>query len=294
VAWELESSFRELPGTPTWKQPGLNITVSSVSLENALQRNRQPDDPRPDGSREGNLEGAYSISFDLTDRDYEDMTFANSAGDGLAQEASLAPTATWYLEGELPGGSEERFLEGAAVTNWTINYNQGEPVSVDLTITYTQEYKAGDADAPAAPSDGGISQPDKSDKVMWHSFDADLNAVNIEKLQSFSIDIANMAQPRRGQSRFIQDFVVGAYEPTLSFEAILAGTNRRELAYGSSGATKGSTDTIDETNVTLTLGSLGDYTATRAQPNSYSWSNLVSEENTTDPVDAQFVDFMKV
>lgn len=294
MAFEEEESFRTLPGTPVWVQPGLNIDVTSVSLENALQRNRQPDDPRPDGSREGNLEGAYSISFDLTDRNYEGLVFSTSNDNGLAQEAKLAPTATWYLEGELPGGDEERFLEGAAVTNWTINYNQGEPVRVDLTITYTQEYKAADADAPAAPGDGSINQPDKSDKVMWHSFDADLDTVNIEKLQSLTVDIANMAQPRRGQSRFIQDFVVGAYEPALSFEAILAGTNRRELAYGSSGATKGSSSTISEVDATLTLGSLGDYTCSRVQPNSYDWQNLVSEENTTDPIDAQFSDFVKV
>ena len=292
VAYSLESEgFRELPDVPTWTQPGHNVSVANASLENALQRSRQPDDPRPDGSREGNLEGAFSISFDLATDDYHELVFANESEDGLADGAALAPTATWYLEGELPDGSEERILEGASVESWTINYQQGEAVSVDLTIVYTTEYDPADADAPEPPGDGEISQPAKDDIIMWHAVDFDFADVNVEKLQSLSVSISGMARGRRGQSRLIQDIVVGAYEPSLTFEAILSDDNRRETAYGSVGATTASLDTIDEQAATLTLGALGDFNITRIQPNSYDWSSLVESEDTTDPVDCHFVDF---
>lgn len=288
VSFAVEDSYRTLPDVPTWIQPGLDVSVGSATLENQLQRARQPDDPRPAGSREGNLEGALNVSFSLTDTNYHDLVFANGTADGLATSAALAPSATWYLEGELPDGQEERFLEGASVTSWSINYTQGEKITVDLTIVYANEYDPADVDAPDVPGDGAIDQPAKDDIIMWHAFDLDFNATTVEKLQSASVDIGSMARPRRDQSRFISDMVVGAYEPTLSFEAILGDTDRRELAYGSSGATKPSVDTIDEQTATVTLGSLGDLSLTGVQPNTYDWQQLVDAEDTTDPVEAQF------
>jgi len=264
------------------------VSVGSASLENALQRARQPDDPRPAGSREGNLQGALNVSFSLTDTNYHELVFANSSTDGLVDSAALAPSATWYLEGELPNGQEERFLEGASVESWSINYAQGEKITVDLTIVYGNELDPADGDAPDVPGDGDIDQPAKDDIVMWHGFDLDFNTANVAKLQSASIDIGGMARPRRDQSRFIADMVVGAYEPTLSFEAILADTERRELAYGSSGATSPSADTIADQTATVTLGSLGDLSLEGVQPNTYDWQQLVDSEDTTDPVEAQF------
>jgi len=287
AAYAAEDSFRTLPGTPTWIQPGFDMSIGSASLANALQRSRHQGDPRPAGSREGNLEGALSLSFSLTDDQYHELTFANDAGTGLATEGKLAPTSTWYLEGRLPDGSEARILEGAGVESWTINYQQGEDVTVDLTIVYTAEYDPADADAPTPPIEDDITKPTKSDKVMWHDVDFSLDSTTVEKLQSLSVEVGNMARPRRGQSRYIQDMVVGAYEPSLSFEAILAGTNRRETAYGSIGATTPE-DTITEQTATLTLGSLGDYTLSKVQPNSYDWQQLIDSEDTTDPVNAHF------
>jgi len=294
VAFSVEDSFRTLPGTPTWIQPGHNITANDLTWNNGLQRARQPDDPRSDGSREGNAEGTFGITFELTDRNYEDLVFANSTTDGLADEATTAPTSTWYIEQELPTTTREVFLEGAGVDSWTINYMQDENVTVDLSLTYTQQYDAADADAPTAPADGAINQPAKDDIVPFHAFDFDFNATNITKLQSLSVDISSMLNLERGQSRFIQGMNIGSYEPSLTFEAIIDNQERQEAAYGSIGATKGSATTIAEQTGTVTLGSLGDYNLTRVQPNDYSWNQLVSQENTTDPVSTQFVDIAKV
>ena len=45
VAFSLEDSFATLPDAPSWTQPGLDIEVGSASLERALTRARNPDDP---------------------------------------------------------------------------------------------------------------------------------------------------------------------------------------------------------------------------------------------------------
>lgn len=294
VAFAVEDSFRTLPDIPTWIQPGLNVQPTDLTWDNGLQRARQPDDPRSDGSREGNAEGTFGITFELTDTNYEELVLANSTNDGLADESSTAPTCAWYVEQKLPNGTDrEVFLEGAGVDSWTINYTQGENVTVDLSFTYTQQYDAVDVDAPDAPGDGAIDQPAKDDVVSFHAFDFDFNATNIEKLQSLTVDVASMLNTERGQSRFFQAMNIGSYEKSVTFEAIIDNAERQEAAYGSIGATKGSTSTIAEQTGTVTLGSLGDYNLTRVQPNDYSWSNLVSQENTTDPVTAQFVDITK-
>jgi hypothetical protein len=292
VAFAVEDSFRTLPGTPTWIQPGENVSVGSASLENALQRARQPDDPRPDGSYAGNVEGALNVSFEMTDTAFHDLIFPN--GTGLASSASLAPSATWFIESQLPDGTtEQRFLSGAVVESLSISYNQGEAITVDLTIIYADEPEVGGTYG-SAPSDGSIDQPTKDEIATFSGFGLDINGVSVEKLQSASLDISGMARFRRGQSRFPVDAVVGAYEPTLSVEAILSGDQNRTLAYGSSTATE-PLDTIEESSGTITIdnrnGTLVTYTLSGLQPNTFDYADLVSPDaDVTDPTDFQLKD----
>jgi hypothetical protein len=292
VAFAVEDSFRTLPGTPTWTQPGENVSVGSASLENALQRARQPDDPRPDGSYAGNVEGAYNVSFEMTDTAFHDLIFPD--GTGLASSAALAPSATWFIESQLPDGTtEQRFLSGAVVESVSISYNQGEAVTVDLTIIYADEPEVGGTYGDA-PADGAIDQPTKDDIATFSGVSLDINGVAVEKLQSASLDISGMARFRRGQSRFAVDAVVGAYEPTLSVEAILSGDQNRTLAYGSSTATE-PLDTIDESSGELSIsnrnGTLVTYTLSGLQPNTFDYADLVSPDaDVTDPTDFQVKD----
>ena len=283
VAFSVEDSFRTLADTPVWTQPGENISVGSASLENALNRARQPDDPRPDGSREGNLEGALSVSFDMTDTDFHDLIFADG-GTQLAQTAMLAPTATWYISSNTYDSTEERFLSGAAVESVTINYAQGESVTVELTIIYADEPEVGGTYG-ATPST--IDQPTKDEIVKWHGTDFNIDGVAVDELQSLSLEISGLARFRRGQSRFATDAVVGAYEPSLTVEAILDDDTQQSYAYGGSSATSPQ-DTIDETPATLAFdnpaGTLTTYTLSGLQPTTFDWSELVSSDtDTTDP-----------
>lgn len=283
VAFTTETDFREISDTPTWIQPGEDISVGSASLENALQRARQPDDPRPDGSYEGNLEGAYNISFSMTDTEFHDLVFAD-AGTALASSAMFAPTATWYLGADVLDNTQERFLSGAAVESASIAYDQGGPVTVDLTIIYADEPEVGGTHG-SAPST--IQQPTKDDIARWHGVSLDIDGVAVEDLQSASLELSGLARFRRGQSRFASDAVVGAYEPSLTVQAILADDTQRSLAYGSSTATQ-PLDTIDETPATLTIdnpaGTLATYNLAGIQPVSFDFSDLVSPDtDITDP-----------
>jgi len=291
VAFAVEDTFATLPDVPSWIQPGLDIEVGSASLERALTRARNPDDPRPIGSREGNREVALTITFSLTDADFHDLVFANT-GTSLATGASLAPTATWYLSSDVIGNTEERFIQGAAVESVTWNYSQGEDVTVELTIIGGQEIGGEDGNAPATP--GSIDQPTKGEKVTFAGTDFQLDAASVSKLQSLSLSVSGMARFRRGQQQEPVDAVVGAYEPSLTLEAILEDSTRRELAYGSSGATQPA-DEIDTTPATLTFdnpdGNVATYSLTSLQPTTYSWNSLVSPDtDITDPVDFHLTD----
>lgn len=293
IAFAVEDTFATLPGTPTWYQPGENIEVGEASLDRALRRARQPDDPRPDGSREGNREGALSVSFALTDTNWHDLVFPATSPVGLAQSASLAPTATWYIKSEDPGTSRERFLQGAAVESLSINYTQGEDVTIDLTIIYGEEIDAADANSPSVPS--SIVQPTKDDIVTHSGVGFDLNASQLStKLQSLTVDVAGMARFRRGQQQEPVDAVVGAYEPSATVEAIYEQDEQRELAYGSSGATQPA-DSMDESTATLTLdnpaGTLVTYDLSGLKPTNYDWASLVSaDEDITDPTEYHVTD----
>jgi hypothetical protein len=293
VAFTPEDSFLTPPGSPTWTQPGENVEVSDASLENALSRARQPDDPRPDGSREGNLEGALSVSWALTDTTWHDLVFPATGPVGLAREASNAPTGTWYIAADVLPGTEERFLLGAAVESMSVTYTQGEDVTVELTIIYADERDPADGDAPATPA--AINQPSKDDIVRWHGFDLTVDGTTIPELQEVAIECSGMARFRRGQQREPTAAVVGAYEPSLSVTGTLRNSDFREYAYGSAGATDASESTIAERAATVTIdnpaGTLVTYNLSSLKPNSFSWSDLTSADtDITEPTEFHMSD----
>lgn len=285
VAFAPETGFRNLD-TPNWRSPGENVSVSTASLENALRRARKPNQPIPDGSLEGNKEGALNVSFTVTDTNFHDLIFADG-GTGLAQSASLAPTAAWYLSAEtLNDGKEERILSGAAVESVTISYSQGQDVTVDLTIIYAYEPEVGGTYA-SPPTEADITQPSKSDVVRHHGFDLTVAGGQVEQLQSAELSVSGMARFRRGQDQIASDAVVGAYEPSLTVQANLLNGDQKALAYGSSTATEPLTE-VEETSAEVTLenpaGPLATYDLSRVQPTTYDWSDLVSPDtDTTDP-----------
>lgn len=286
VAYSLETSFETLAGSPTWKQPFENQNVGSANLVNNLQRVANPGDPRPKGYREGNVEGTFNISGVMTDTNFHELIFPESTNQSLATSASLAPTATWYLKGALPSGTDqERFLSGAFVESVTWRYQQGGYFEVDLQIRYADEPEVGGThgNAPSA-----ISTPSKGDMVASNGISFSLDGNTISLLQSLEVSISNMARFRRGPERTPVDAVVGPYDPSGTVTAIIQNNNQLQLAYGGTTATT-TEDTIDSVNATLTAdkgdgATVATYNLTAAQANDYNWSDLVNEEaDLTDP-----------
>lgn len=280
VAYAVEDSYGTLPGTPTWIQPFVDLEVGSASLERGLTRGRQPDDPLPQHSNEGNLEGALNVSGTMTDSNFHELVFADSGTD-FASTAMLAPTATWYLSSNVIGGTQERFPQGAAVESFSINYQQGEQVTVDLSMIYG----AGESESLTTPSD--ITKPDVSDSVPWHGVSLDIDSVTVEKLQSFTLEVSNMARLRRGANQEAEDAVVGPYEPSLTVQATLTDGTNKNLAYGGSSATE-TVNEITESEGSVTInnatGNVASYYLNGLQPTTYDWSDLVNPDtDITDP-----------
>jgi len=291
VAYALEQSYNgalvdsDTDGTPEWYQPGIDVTVGDLTVEQALERRRQPDDPTPAGSREGNWEGALSVSYTLTDDNWHDLVFADG-GTALPHSPMAAPSATWYFEVELPDGSTEpRTPTGAVVQEATINYEQGSDVTVELTILFGDE-----PNDVTAPADADIQQPAESDAFSRHGTTFDVDGMSqTALLQSATLSLSGLARFRRGADRKPHDAVTGPIEPSLSSDAIF--TERDQLAM----AVDNADDAVGKVPATLEFsngqGTTIGYNLTGVQPASYGWSNLIApDSDLAEPIDYHVAD----
>jgi len=275
-------------GTPDWIQPGIDITVSDLTVEQALERSRQPHDPRPKGSREGNWEGALGISWTLTDANFHELVFADG-GTALPSTPMAAPSSTWYLATELPDGTTEpRTPTGAIVTDASISYEQGGDVQVELTIVYGDE--PGDVTAPA---DADIIQPSEADAYSWHGASFSVDGLAQPLMQTATLSLSGLARFRRGQSRHPYDAVVDAIEPSLSTDAVFTERDQLALAvddvdtqsYEEVGAVAGEVAFENGQGDTIT------YTLSGLQPTSYGWSDLIAaDSDLSEPIDYHVTD----
>lgn len=280
VAWAPEDEYGEAadPEEDTWRQPGVDVEVGDASLENALERTRHPDDPTPARSREGQFEGALDISFSMTDDHWHELVFADD-GEALPTGSMAAPSSTWYLGADLVDGSEPRTPTGATVVDASINYNQGEDVTIELSLLFGDE--PDDIGEPAT-----IEQPSASEVFTWHGVGLDIDNLGQELMQTATLSLSNLARFRRGQSRHPFDAVVDAIEPSFSSDAILTERDQLELAYG--GTTP--SDTVDDVDGTFSLengeAEMVEYVMKGMQPTSYSWNDLVNaDEDLTESIE---------
>jgi hypothetical protein len=275
VAYALESDFDTIPGSPTWYQPGIDVEVSDLSVDQALSRSRQPNDPTPDASREGNWEGAIGVSFTVTDANFHDLVFADSGTD-LPVTTARAPSATWYFESELPSGSRNtRVASGAVVTDASINYDQGEDVTADLTIVYADE-----REDQVSPTGVVVDQPDEADAYSWHGTTFSVNGLSQPLMQSATLSLSGLARFRRGQDRHPFDAVVDAIEPSFETDAIF--TERDQLAIAVDDVDNASYEQVAQVPGEFALeNGQGDtivYSLSGLQPTTYEWADLVAPD----------------
>jgi len=274
VAYTEEPSLLTAPSSATYYQPGKDISIGELSLQNELARVRDPDDPEPIESVAQNFEGAINLTWTLTDYNWHDIVF-NDAGTGFTKGRPV-PTR-WWVGVDYIDGIAERVLKGAIVTQVTIQYQQGGKIQISINLIY------GDEEFNAAITPSSITE--SSDVKMWHDADlsiTDVADISCEKLQSVELQIDIGARFHRGGDRHPCDAIIGTVDATLSTDAIFteASVDRLGLAYsGSASATSPATE-ITETSGTLDVGT-ETYNLNGMKPNTESWASVVDPETDT-------------
>jgi hypothetical protein len=293
VAFALEDSYGSLPTDSngnqdaTWIQPGIDVTVGDLTVEQALERSRHPNDPTPAGSREGPWEGAMSVSWSLTDANWHDLVFADN-GTALPHEPMRAPSATWYHAVTLPDGSTEpRTPTGAIVNDATITYEQGSDIQVELTILFGDE-----PSDVTTPAEADIQQPSDDDVYSWHSASFQVDGLNQPLMSSASLSLSGLARFRRGQDRHPYDAVADAIEPGFSTDAVFTERDQLALAVDDTAGTSGPVGKVPATfGLENGQGDTIDYTLTDCQPTSYGWSDLAAADaDLSEPIDYHVAD----
>ncbi len=284
VAYTVEDEYGAGPtADPTWRQPGIDITVTDLTVEQALERSRHPDTPIPAGSRPRDFEGALGMSWTLTDANWHDLVFADG-GTALPTSPMPAPSATWYLATVLPDGTvEERTPMGTIVPDATVTYEQGSDIQVELTMLYGDE-----PDDITTPAEADIQQPSEEEAYSYHGASFQVDGLNQPLMQSATLSLSGLARFRRGQSRHPYDAVVDAIQPSFSTDAVF--TERDQLALAVDDVVDSSYEDVGEVPAEFALeNGQGDqitYTLEDCQPNTYGWSDLVAADaNLSEPID---------
>jgi hypothetical protein len=250
-----------------------------LTIDNNAQRNRQPDSAISSGSSAGNFTATASVDFDLTDDKALTDLVAGIAGTGtLSSAAGLAPTAEWYFAVDALDNSLAQFesniaLSGVAVTSAEIDYSEGEPISVSLSL----EGSGLTTEEPTT-----IVQPTADQVFTHHGTQFSIGGLQQSGLQSATLSLDGLARRQEQQDRGPRSMVVGEIEPELTADAVFSETDQLELALN--GGTAGSVlqQLQAATSGGLTLengnGTVIQFEIVDPTPNSYSWNNLVAPD----------------
>jgi hypothetical protein len=274
VAFRTEASFGSA-GTGDWIQPGTDVSVSSVEIDNQLERSRQPDQSTPAGSRPGNVQATADIEFTLTDFRWTDLI----PGSGSLDQTGPSPTAEWYfnsdiLDSSLAAGQEGVTLAAAAVQSFDVEVEQDGPVSVSLTVNASQL----SANDPSA-----VVQPAVGDEFLGHGAELDVAGVVQVGLQSATISADALAErAEEAGGRGARVYYIGAVEPTLDTTADNTEVDQLELAAG--GSSTSLADTLSgPVSATLTVANRSAVTETveiqGLQPSTFSFDSVADPES---------------
>lgn len=283
LAFVLEDSFLTLPGTPNYYAFGRNVSVTDLTVENALLRAREPDSVEAVESFKQNFEGGISVEAIVNNDVHgqvEQFVF-NDAGSGFT--AGRPSSATIYAGIDYLDGTAERALEGTIPIEYTVTYEQGGMTTYSLTMLYADESEA----TSLTPT--SVTQASEGSSVPWHGTTFTVDSVDVSKLQSASFSIANIARFQRGGSPTPEDIVIAAPETTLDIAAIFSGPEKRlDLAYGG-GSVASPQDQLNSVTGSLELVTKGGtavstYTFPQLKPDTYSWESLIdAEDDLTEP-----------
>lgn len=267
-------------GNPDLYGAGRNDTITELDLENQLENLSRGDTAWDVESVKTNFEGAIGIeaevSVDVHSDGIEPIVF-NDGGTGITP--GLASSARIFTGVQYPTGTCDRELLGCIPLEYSITYEQGSMVSYSLTLAYADEEPGGNVDLSTATraSDGST--------VPHHGFQLDIDGTTLEDEQSVTLTLSDIARLQYGSSPTANRGVIASPSATLDVEATFTEPSRLELARGA--ANGAAADTLNSVPGTITLTSLGGttvstYNLSKLKPDSYSWSEVLSSENTTD------------
>jgi hypothetical protein len=278
VAYRLEDGFQSA-GPGDWKQPGLNVTVGDLSIDNNAQRNRQPNSPVSAGSSAGNFTATATVDFDLTDATVFSDLIAGIAGAGSLSGATLkAPTAEWYFAAEALDGSLAQFesaiaLNGVAATSVEIDYTEGEPISVSLSL---------EASGLSDNSATAITQPAADEIFTHHGTSATIGGLQQSGLQSATLALDGLARRQEQQERGPRVMVVDEMEPELTTDAVFSEVDQLNLALngGSTGSALSQLQAAASGGLTFENGNgtTIQFELIDPTPDNYSWNDLVAPD----------------
>ncbi|WP_435175653.1 phage tail tube protein [Halorussus sp. AFM4] len=286
LAFAKESSFlgslvdSDADGTPEYFEPGKDPTLQELTLQRALQRQRDPSNVWSSQSVAQNLEGAFGIQFTMDDSrigDVHDIVF-NDAGTGLT--SGLAASSRWFLGLDYLSGTAERVLKGVVPMDFTVEYSQGGQIRLNITFAYAdEEYNTSITPSSVQAANGASAQ--------WHGMDLTIGGTTQVKEQSATLSISDMSRFQRGSEPIAVEAVVANPQATLDVTGIFSETNQMELAYGGSGQTTTS-KTMSSVSGSMALSAAGatvtTYNFGQLKPNEYSWNELLGTEDTTEQV----------
>jgi len=278
LAFVKESSFKTLPGTPTYYEPGRDPVIQDLELSRALTRQRMPGEVFSSESLAGNIEGAFGVQFVMDagrQADVHDIVFNSSAPYTLSP--GLAASSRWYASLDYVGGTAERELIGCVPVDYQVEYQRGGDILVSITFVYADEQ----SNASITPS--SINEATGA-SARFHGMTLDIGTTTQVKEQSATLSISNMSRLERGSDAVAIDAVVGPATAALDFEGIISSTQSLELAYGGSGQTSTSA-TMSSVSGSMALSASGStvttYSLAEMTPDTYAWQDLINADAST-------------
>jgi len=286
VAFVKADGFRSIPSTPTYYLPGRNPTIDELTLDNVLDRLREPQTAEAVDSLASRLDGTFAVSHVMsndTHGDVRDIVFSDGGGGFVDTRTALS---RWFVGTDYltSGGTAtvERVLEGCIPLEYSIDYNEGEPIRESLTMGYATESKA----TTITPS--SIVGPTDGNDVPFHGAELTVDAGTVTKLQSATLSIAGISRFQRGAARAPVDATLAAPTTTLDATAIYTDDDRLERVYGGAGASEPQ-DTLTNVAGELTFSAAGStvatYTLPKLKPAAYDWQDVIAADaDLTDPI----------
>lgn len=267
-------------GTPDVFAVGRDPTISELSLENELQRLREGDSVWSTESVKTNFRGALSIEATVSSDVHPEIEKLVFNDGGTSIQPGVTSSARFFAGVQYPTGEALEAYLGCIPLEYSLEYEQGGMFSYSLSLAY--------ADQEPNPSTdlSGATRVSTGTSVPFHGVDVQVEGSNIADLQSASLSISDIGRLQYGGSPTANRGVVANPQATLEVEAIFTEPSRLDLARGA--ADSSPPNRIDSVpgsmSASIDGSTVSTYEFEALKPDSHSWNNILSTDDTTDSV----------